>query len=634
VWLDNHDGAFTPGNVNSPFYPNVVLGTPLRVTAWWAGVWYPVAYGYAERWPQEWPDLPQWGISKAIFTDAISIMAAITMDSALDSEILLDGPYALFPLAEQYLSFSNGINSFGGSGTSALGYYHVSDAQGLLAQNYSRINARNAVYVDGNAAGTGGNGNAIATTGQTTNILGSANTGFGTSAITTAPTSPNSGPGVIYTDPAMPDPVTGTGVSVSFWVIIPAQSVSASVEPTVFTAYGTPSSYSVMPSLMVQILNFTGSALLQVTLADGSTVTAPFAGSSSPQTVMLVINSSSLSVYINGGLQATKGLTTAQTTMWQAVAWGCPTYAYGSLGMQAGNFTIFGAALTGCALPAQRAVAQFATGLFGQESVDAVTRMAQILSWAGLGLPRAGRITFDGTTVDVTQGPAYNLAGTTASDAVNQLAVNENSLVAAMPAGAVQFFHQWALFNQSPVAVLGDSPDPTQGQVPYLPGMSWGFDNTYLWNLAQITLQNGPNNLITVTGQDFTSDHEYFARTALTQTITTMSSLDAYALVQWVIGKYSQPQLRVSTVTVDASSNPVVAFPVILPLQQGQVVTVTRSPVGGATITEDCITEKIAHAIGPATWASAIQASPYFPEGSVLQLDNPGSNTLGGNVLP
>ena len=89
-----------------------------------------------------------------------------------------------------------------------------------------------------------------------------------------------------------------------------------------------------------------------------------------------------------------------------------------------------------------------------------------------------------------------------------------------------------------------------------------------------------------------------------------------------------------STVTVDAASNPAVAFPVILPLQQGQVVTVTRSPVGGATITGNCLTEKIAHAIGPAAWQTAVQASPYIPEGNVLQLDNPGGDTLGGNVLP
>ena len=637
IWLDNHDGAFTPGNTASPFSPNVVLGVPLRVTAWWNGVWYPAAYGYCERWPQEWPDLPQWGISKAIFTDAISVMSAVTMDSALDSEVLLDGPWCLFPAGEQYLSFSNGLVPFEGSDFAAaasLGFYSSSDAQGLLAQNYSRINQRTAMYVDGNSAATGGSGPAIAATGQTTSLLGSAGTGFGTSAITAPPTSPNAGPGIIYTDPNMPDPVTGPGVTVSFWVIIAAQTVAASVEPTVFTAYGVPSSYSAAPSLTVKVLNFTGSSLIQVTLADGTTVTAPFAGSGNAQMVMLVLNTSSLSVFINGALAATKGLMPSQTTAWNAVSWGCPTYAYGSAGLGAGNFTMFGLALTGCALPAQRAVAQLATGLYGQQNVDAITRMAQILAWAGLGIPKGGQISFNGAMVNVLQGPAYNLAGTTAADALNQIAVNENSLIAAMPGGSLVFFHQWALFNLSPVAVLGDNPDPAQGQVPYLPGQSWGFDNTYLYNLSAITQQYGPNNLITVTDTDFTSDHQYYPRTALTQTITTMSALDAYSLVQWIIGKYSQPSLRVSTITVDAASNPNAAFPVILSLLQGQVVTVTRSPVGGATITQDTIIEKIGHSIGPTSWQTAIQASPYQPGGRRLATGQPEQQRPGHQCPP
>lgn len=113
-----------------------------------------------------------------------------------------------------------------------------------------------------------------------------------------------------------------------------------------------------------------------------------------------------------------------------------------------------------------------------------------------------------------------------------------------------------------------------------------------------------------------------------------MSSLDAFSLVSWIIGKYSQPSLRVSTVTVDASSNPNVAFPVILSLLQGQVVTVTRSPVGGATITQNTIIEKLAHSIGPVSWSTAIQASPYSPEDAILQLDNPSNSALGTNVLP
>ena len=64
IGVNNLDGAFTPGNSTSPYSPYVVLGMPVRVSAYWDGLWYQVGFGYVERWPTEWPDLPQWGLSK------------------------------------------------------------------------------------------------------------------------------------------------------------------------------------------------------------------------------------------------------------------------------------------------------------------------------------------------------------------------------------------------------------------------------------------------------------------------------------------------------------------------------------------------------------------------------------------
>src|SRR6185437_6417859 len=88
IAIDNHDGALTPGNENSPYWPDVVLETPVRVSAYWQGSWYALGTMYVERWPQEWPDLPQWGMSRMVATDAISIMAAVTMVSAMDADVL------------------------------------------------------------------------------------------------------------------------------------------------------------------------------------------------------------------------------------------------------------------------------------------------------------------------------------------------------------------------------------------------------------------------------------------------------------------------------------------------------------------------------------------------------------------
>jgi len=314
------------------------------------------------------------------------------------------------------------------------------------------------------------------------------------------------------------------------------------------------------------------------------------------------------------------------------MALGNPNYAYQSGGLVVGNFTAFDWALYDYQLAPQRAESQHNTGLFGQQNVDAVTRMAQILAWANLGIPRGGQITFNGATDGVLQGPAYNLSGQTAADALNQVVTNNLDMIAAMPTGSLVYFHRWALYNQSPAAIFTDDPASEAG-IPYLNATAFDYDNTYLNNSVQYTQQYGANNLFTVTTVDPVSQAGYYARAANAVTITTMSNLDAYDDASWFIAKYSQPSLRVSGLVVDAASNPQIAFPAVLQLQLGQVATVTRTPVGGAQITGTVLVQKVSHAIGPTMWTTAYQLSPYTPENAVLQLDTAGFDVLGLNSL-
>jgi hypothetical protein len=53
--LDNRDGRFTADNPSSPYYPDVKIGVPIRITAEWASVTYPVFYGSARSWPPDYP---------------------------------------------------------------------------------------------------------------------------------------------------------------------------------------------------------------------------------------------------------------------------------------------------------------------------------------------------------------------------------------------------------------------------------------------------------------------------------------------------------------------------------------------------------------------------------------------------
>jgi len=53
--LDNRDGRFTVDNPSSPYYPDVKIGVPIRITATWATVTYPLFYGTARSWPPDYP---------------------------------------------------------------------------------------------------------------------------------------------------------------------------------------------------------------------------------------------------------------------------------------------------------------------------------------------------------------------------------------------------------------------------------------------------------------------------------------------------------------------------------------------------------------------------------------------------
>ena len=616
VSASNHDGALTPGNTSSPFSPDVVVLTPLRVAAYWAGRWYPVAAGYVQSWPQEWPDLPQWGITKIKAADAVAVLTSLNMPSALDGEVLLDGPYVMIPCNEQYTTFVNGINPT----------FVASDAQGLLASNISRSNQRAGFYVDGTAA--------TAATGQSTQLLGDQDSGFGTSSISTAPTASASGPGMVYTDPGLPDPLSPNGVTVEFWVLISATVASANLQPVVFSAYGPASNYqAATPSLQVKINNQTGSSTLSVVLADGSVVTATFSVSPSPQQIALTLTPTALSVYVNGALTATATITSAQVSVWKAITLGCPNYAYQAGTITAGNFTAFDLAVFPYVLPPQRINSHYVTGFSGQQNVDATTRIAQILAWGNAGIPRGGQTSFSGAADGVTQGPAYSLNGASAASAINVVAANHSAMAVVSPAGSLVFWHKWALFNQAPVAVFGDSPLPGSTEIPFLPASSYDYDTTYTYNADQVTQVDGPNTTITVAAYDFGSQASYFPRSALTQQISTTSDLDAYDQANWNIAKYSQPSLRVKGVTIDAAANPAAAFPVILSLQQGQVAVVTRRPLGGAVISETFIIQKITHDIGPGVWKTSLQLSPYSLESAILTLGTPGYDTPGGRAL-
>jgi len=55
IVLDNRDGRFTPFNVASPYYPDILPLKRIRIQAIWQEITYPVFTGYVESWPVSFP---------------------------------------------------------------------------------------------------------------------------------------------------------------------------------------------------------------------------------------------------------------------------------------------------------------------------------------------------------------------------------------------------------------------------------------------------------------------------------------------------------------------------------------------------------------------------------------------------
>jgi hypothetical protein len=637
IGINNVDGAFTPDNPASPYYPYVVLGTPVRVSAFWANIWYPVAYGYVERWPQEWPDLPQWGISKMVATDAISILNSVTMPSALQGDILADAPYAYLPLSEEYLTFQNGF----AAATGSLKYYSQANPAGLQAANASRVNQLAGVY----ANGTGTNGPQCET-GDALNLFGDQGTAMGVSSLSgsIAYTGPITGAGMVYNDPNMPNPTSANGCSIEVWFVY-AFPETLGQGVTLFSAYGMPSTYwptgtvtpvSTGPAAVNLSLNSTSNTI-QLTLNGTSNSVGSFTPGPGPQQIVVTwpaSNSNVLTVYLNGSQTATVTLSGSEVEAWRSVVAGNCNYAY-SANPYVQNFVLGHLVLYPYTLSSGRVGSHWGTGSAGGEGFPVWTGIGQVLTWGGIGIPRGGVTTFSSTLAVIDDGiklgPFYQLAGQSAADGINGAVLSDGGMVYAAPTGTLITLPRWSLFDQTPVFTLGDAID--NSQVQYLPDETFEYDNTYLYNAVQVTRQNGPNQSITVTSKDFTSDAEYFPRTALQQTISTTSDLDVYTLSQFELANYSQPQLRVQQVTIDAASNPFTAFPAVLSLVVSDVVTVTRSPVPGQGITAPYIIEKVTHKIGGTLWQTSYQISPYVQDNSILALDKTGYNQLGFNSL-
>lgn len=206
VELDNHDGALTPFNTGSPYYPNVTLVTPLRLLADWQGRRYVIVSGLITALPQTFDF--QRGIIKAALSDDYSKLPQVLLPSCMISEVLYDQPLHFWPLND------------------AQGAAQASNWSGRSTVSLVPVNSKYGAGTAGNTPATGF-GNSVAVNGDLGfpyNLNGTTDTAYGNYASVVS-TKFLSGTSLVDRDD-MSLPLTSTGATYEcwglFWVSTPS----------------------------------------------------------------------------------------------------------------------------------------------------------------------------------------------------------------------------------------------------------------------------------------------------------------------------------------------------------------------------------------------------------------------------
>jgi hypothetical protein len=435
-------------------------GTPVRVSCFWNGRRYPVAWGLVERWPQDWPLFPQWTWSEMTATD-IAGAASVNLPSAVQGEILTCVPYACFPFSEQYSTSSNTIN---GPVVSS------SECDGQIAVNTAQGNQRPAVYIDGNEP---------VETGSSMNFLGDSGTGMGVSSYQAFDTSGERGPGAQYGPdynmPAFSTPNYGMAVpEVDFtfevWWVIPDFTLPASTAVNV-------QHWSVMvyPDLYSNgTVNLAQGVLMRGGMHYPTSGTpAPYIQTNWNSTPVvfgsgfaagdLVYNSIGLTQGIaywcmNGqftNTSVTEGPSVPPSNLY-ALTFGLSTGVTGAGAANDANFnySLAYAALYPYFLPDTNSILHYQAGSTGFTGDTVLQRAARYVAWGLVNVGLAGPVVSEVPVL----GPAYNTAGTQMSSALNSDAESAGSRWGGIANGNLVVVPRTASYDQPASVVFGNNP--------------------------------------------------------------------------------------------------------------------------------------------------------------------------------
>ncbi|RCH70432.1 hypothetical protein DT019_02805 [Streptomyces sp. SDr-06] len=534
------------------------------------GVWYPMFEGFTERWPAQWTHNGTYGTTSPVCVDAMSLLSQVQLSDPLTQEINSHSPRFLFKLDDP--QNSNG----------------ASDATG----NYPQAQVAVSKY----GAGSLTFGTQITATNPATGVF----TGSGGTVVAIA----NANPGQFLTGPATYLKLTSSGITgpanpalwvrtlafcytgpaiaggAYMWSCMDGQRSGGSPSGSLIAVYLDTSGH---PSMDLRGPTGAGGTYVAggaTNCADGNWHFLIFGYNTTTQQVVISQDGALAAFY--GSIPSTytpTGLISDSLGGYvDATNGGGTTANYqGDLAFAA-EFADWNGIAGGGAVGITNLYNAWKNAFAGESSDTRYKRILGYAGWTALSNLQTGLTT--------SMGPA-EFGGQDGLSALQGVVDTENGSHFIGTDGRVNFRSRGARYNSlTPMYIFGERTD--LGEWPY-EDCQLDYDSTHLANRVTITQQT-PNQQFVA--QDSASITAYFPRT-LTRTINSSSAAECQDAANYLLSRYKQPAIRVSSIKFHPSANPAL-WPVLLSLELGTRVRVMRRPPSPASpIQIECFVEAI-----------------------------------------
>jgi hypothetical protein len=183
---------------------------------------------------------------------------------------------------------------------------------------------------------------------------------------------------------------------------------------------------------------------------------------------------------------------------------------------------------------------------------------------------------------------------------------SENGVLFVDGGGTIVFQNRH--FRSTSRTVASGTIGDAAGEIPYVDPVVPSSEDK-LWNQAAVTPAGGTAE----TAVDAASTAEYYSR-SLRRSVLVSSQSEALSCAQYLVGRYKDPQLEVTGVTLvgaAATAN----WPKILSLEISDRYAFRRRPPGGGTIAMDEFVESVQIDVDPERdWRTRLSMSPVTNE--------------------